>query len=51
MDVLSTNLQKLRDAIMSIWIKISEECFQNLFESMPRRIKAVRKEKVGPTRY
>ncbi len=51
MDVQPTNLQQLRDAIMSIWTKISEECFQHLVESMPRRIKAVLKEKVGPTRY
>ncbi len=27
MDVQLTNLQKLRDAIMSIWTKISKECF------------------------
>ncbi len=30
-----TNQQQLRDAIMSIWTNISEECFQNLVESMP----------------
>ncbi len=35
MDVQQTNLQELRDAIMSIWTKISEECFQHLVESMP----------------
>ncbi len=51
MDVQLTNLQQLRDAIMSIWTKISEECFQHLVESMPWRIKAVLKAKVGPTRY
>ncbi len=51
MDVQQTNLHQLRDAFMSIWTKISEECFQHLVESMPRRIKAVRKAKVGPTRY
>ncbi len=28
MDVQLINLQQLRDAIMSIWTKISEECFQ-----------------------
>ncbi len=50
MDVQPTNLQQLRDAIMSIWGKISEECFQHLVESMPRRIKAVLKAKGGPTR-
>ncbi len=47
MDVQTTNLQQLRDAIMSIWSKISEECFQNLVESMPQKIKAVLKA----TRY
>ncbi len=35
MDVQPTNLQQLRDAIMTIWTKISEDCFQHLFESMP----------------
>ncbi len=51
MDVQPTNLQQLRDAIMSIWTKLSEECFQHLVESMPWRIKAVLKAKRGPTRY
>ncbi len=51
MDVQPTNLQKLRDTIMSIWTKISEKCFQYLVESMPRIIKAVLKTKVGPTQY
>ncbi len=51
MDVQLTNLQQLRDSIMSIWTKISEECFQHFVESMPRRIKAVLKAKGGPTRY
>ncbi len=50
-DVQPTNLQQLRDAIMSIRTKISEECFQHLVESMPRIIKAVLKAKGGPTRY
>ncbi len=45
MDVQTTNLQQLCDAIMSIWTKISEECFQHLVESMPRRINAVLKAK------
>ncbi len=35
MDVQPTNLQHLRDDIMSIWTKISEECFQYLVVSMP----------------
>ncbi len=51
MAVQLTNLQQLRDAIMSIWTKISEECFQHLVESMPWRIKAVLKAKGRPTRY
>ncbi len=51
MDVQLTNLQQLCDAIMSIWTNISEECFQNLVESMTQRIKAVLKAKGGPTRY
>ncbi len=45
MDVQTTNLQQLRDAIMTICTKISEECFQHLVESMPRRIKTVLKAK------
>ena len=51
MDVQPTNLQQLRDAFMSIWSKISEECFQHLVESVPQRIKAVLNAKGGPTRY
>ncbi len=51
MDVQPTNLQQLRDAIMSIRTKISEECFQHLVESIQRIIKAVLKGKGGPTRY
>ncbi len=49
MDVQPTNLQQLRDAIMSIWTKISEKCLQHLVESMLQRIKAVLKAKGGPT--
>ncbi len=51
MDAQPKNLQQLRDAIMLIWTKISEECFQHLVEYMPQRIKAVLKAKWGPTRY
>ncbi len=43
-------IMELRDAIMSIWTKISEECFQHLVESIPQIIKAVLKAKGGPTR-
>ncbi len=51
MDVQPTNIQQLRDAIMSIWTKISEQCFKHLAESMPRRIKAVLKAKEDPNQY
>ncbi len=52
MDVQPTNLQQLCDAIMSIWTKISEQCFQHLAESMPQIIKAVLKAaKGGQTPY
>ncbi len=50
MDVQLTNLQQLRDAIMSIWTKISEEFFQHLVESTPQ-FRAVLRAKGGPTRY
>ncbi len=39
MDVYPTNLQQLCDAIMSIWTKISEECFQHLVESVPQELR------------
>ncbi len=46
-DVQPTNLQQLCDAIMSIWTKISEECFQHLAESMSWRIKVISEGKRG----
>jgi len=51
LDVHPTNLHQLQDAILSIWASISKECFQHLVESMPRRIKAVLKEKGGQRQY
>ncbi len=48
MDVQPTNLQQLRKAIMSIWTKISEECFPHLVKSMPQRIKAEEKRGSNP---
>ncbi len=48
MVVQPTNLQQLQEAITSIWTKISEECFQHLVESMPRRLKAALKAKGRP---
>ncbi len=35
MDVQLTNLQQLRDAIMSIWTKVSEECFHMFLIKWP----------------
>jgi len=37
LDVHSTNLHQLQDAILSIRANISKECFLNLVELMPRR--------------
>ncbi len=51
MDVQPTNLQQLHDAIMSMWTKISENCFQHFVESMPWILKAVLKAKGGQTWY
>ncbi len=48
MDVQPTN--PAATAVMlscTIWSKISEECFQHLVESMPRKIRAVLKAKGG----
>ncbi len=45
MNVQPTNLQQLRDAIMSIWTKISEECFQHLVKSMPQKIRQFWRQK------
>jgi len=46
-----TNLHQLQDAILSIWVNISKECFQHLAESMSHRIKAVLKAKGAQTQY
>lgn len=50
MDVQPTNLQQLCNAIMPIWTKISEECFQHLVKCIPWRIKPALWVKVGLTR-
>jgi len=44
LDVHSTNLHQMQDAILSIWANISKEYFQHLVESMQRRIKTEKKE-------
>lgn len=51
MDVQPKTLQQLCDAIMSIWARICEGCFQNFVKSMPRRISTVLKAKVCQTQY
>ena len=49
MDVQPTKPQQLRDAVISIQTtdQSSEECFQLLVESMPQRVNAILKAKVG----
>lgn len=51
MEVQLTNLQLLRDAIMSTWSTMSKKCFQHLVQSMQWRIRAVLKAKEVPTQY
>lgn len=40
MNVQLTNWQQRRDVIVSVWTKMSEECFLHFVESMPQRIRA-----------
>lgn len=49
MDEKPANLQQLREAIMSIWTKVSEECFEHLLDSVPWRSKSFLKAKKDPT--
>ena len=51
MDVDTTNLQQLIDAILSIGTKLSEECCQRLVGSMTQRMKGVLTVQGGPTQY
>ncbi len=52
MDVQPTNLQQLRDAIMSICSKMSDECFQHLVESVPElELRQFWRQKGDTTRY
>ncbi len=44
-DVQPTNLQQLRDAIMSIWTKISEECFNTLLNLCHEELKQFWRQK------
>lgn len=50
-DVPLTNQQRLSDAVVSIWSKMSEECFQHLVGSVTSRMKAVPKATGVPTRH
>ncbi len=45
MNVQPTNLQQLRDAIMSIWTKISEECFNTLLNLCHEELRQLWKQK------
>jgi hypothetical protein len=42
-----TSLKQLEDVLLEEWYKILLETVQNLYESIPRRIVAVLKVKVG----
>jgi predicted Zn-dependent protease len=46
----ATSLKQLED-VEEEWYKIPLETVQNLYESIPRRIGALLKVKVGPTQY
>ncbi len=50
MNVQPTNLQQLRDAIMSIWTKINEECFNTLLNLCHEELRQLWR-RLGPTRY
>jgi hypothetical protein len=46
-----TSLQQLEDVFQEEWHKIPLETVQNLYESIPRRMAAVLKDKVGSALY
>lgn len=50
MDVQPGNLQQLSGAILSVWLKTCDECFQHFAESVPSRMKAALKAKETPIR-
>ncbi|GBO42020.1 hypothetical protein AVEN_38796-1 [Araneus ventricosus] len=45
------NLVDLRDQILSEWLKLDATYLQNLVDSLPNRIQAVIKSRVGITRH
>ncbi len=45
MDVQPTNLLQLRDAVMSIWTTISEECFQHLLNLCHKELRQFWRQK------
>jgi hypothetical protein len=46
-----TSLKQFEDVLLEDWYKIPLETFQNLYESIPKRIAAVLEAKGGPTPY
>ncbi|GFX11323.1 transposable element Tcb2 transposase [Trichonephila clavipes] len=46
-----TNLTELWTTLANIWLVITVERFQKLFQSMPRRVAVIIKVRGGPTRY
>jgi hypothetical protein len=45
------SLKPLEDAFEEEWYELPLETVQNLYESIPKRSRAVLKKKCGPTRY
>ena len=46
-----STLSQLWASIETAWLNIAAEDFQQLVDSMPRRVTALRRAKGGPTRY
>jgi transposase len=51
-DKKPSSKRELHSSLENVWYnEISDDYLKNLIESMPRRIKAVLKNKGGPTKY
>lgn len=46
-----TSKETLKEALLDEWVKIPPEYTRKLAESMPNRLKCVKKAKGGPTKY
>jgi hypothetical protein len=46
-----TSIKQTEDVLQQEWYKTPLQTAQNLYESIPRRIAAVLREKDGPTPY